>query len=269
MSSFDPSMKPMLEMFIYETTTILEQLDEIMLQAEKDKNFGSDEINEIFRFMHTIKGSSAMMGIESITTLAHAVEDVFYTLRQTPDKIGLINEAIFDIVFQASDYFKAEVEAIQNDDFEPQDSSLIIAQLKDQVAIMNGDVSQPKSPTISANDGNLTTQQTEDYDKDLYQVRVFFVDDCQMENLRSFMLLTQLKDWCDYIDSVPQSPENDSSLCEQIINDGLLIKFKTSLKPQDVYNVIETSINVKSYDIIEQLAYQPTLAVNTVNTTSI
>lgn len=262
MSSFDPSMKPMLEMFIYETTTILEQLDEIMLQAEKDKNFSGDEINEIFRFMHTIKGSSAMMGIESITTLAHAVEDVFYTLRETPQKISLINEAVFDIVFQASDYFKSEVDAIQSDDYEAQDSSPIIAQLKEQVGIMNG-VAAPSSTAAAPVE---VTEQIQDsnttLDNELYQVRVFFADDCQMENIRSFMLLTQLKDWCDYLDSVPQSPENDSSLCDEIIRNGLLIKFKTTLKPEDVYHMIETSVNVKSYDIIEQDQVQPELGIN-------
>ncbi|MEG0692757.1 MAG: chemotaxis protein CheA [Oscillospiraceae bacterium] len=252
MSSFDPSMKPMLEMFIYETTTILEQLDEIMLQAEKNKAFGGDAINEIFRFMHTIKGSSAMMGIASITTLAHAVEDVFYTLRETPDKINMINEAIFDIVFQASDYFKAEVDAIQDDDFKPQDPSSIITQLEEQVAIMNGVSIPVKSSCSPIKDNNSTAQKKQESEDELHQVRVFFADDCQMENIRSFMLLTQLKDWCDYIDSVPQNPENDSSLCDQIIRDGLLIKFKTSSKPQEVYSVIESSVNVKSYDIIEE-----------------
>ena len=37
--AIDPSMEPMLDVFIYETTTLLDQLDEILLDAEKSKSF--------------------------------------------------------------------------------------------------------------------------------------------------------------------------------------------------------------------------------------
>ena len=57
----DPSMEPMLDTFIYETTTLLDQLDQILLDSEKSKSFSSDSVNEVFRIMHTIKGSAAMM----------------------------------------------------------------------------------------------------------------------------------------------------------------------------------------------------------------
>ena len=45
MSVFDESMIPMLEVFIYETTTLLDQLDEILLEAEKEKILTDDNIN--------------------------------------------------------------------------------------------------------------------------------------------------------------------------------------------------------------------------------
>ena len=47
--AIDPSMEPMLDVFIYETTTLLDQLDEILLDAEKSKSFSEDNINEIFQ----------------------------------------------------------------------------------------------------------------------------------------------------------------------------------------------------------------------------
>ena len=84
MSVFDESMIPMLEVFIYETTTLLDQLDEILLEAEKEKILTDDNINEIFRTMHTIKGSAAMMGLTSISTLAHrAIFLIWYFRRLT------------------------------------------------------------------------------------------------------------------------------------------------------------------------------------------
>ena len=52
-----------LEMYLYETNTLLEQLDNIMLAAEQADTLSQDDVNEIFRIMHTLKGSAAMMDI--------------------------------------------------------------------------------------------------------------------------------------------------------------------------------------------------------------
>ena len=81
MSTVDPGMESLLEAFIYESSSMLEQLDEIMLDSEKEKTINTDNINEIFRIMHTIKGSSAMMEFNSISTIAHHIEDVFFYIR--------------------------------------------------------------------------------------------------------------------------------------------------------------------------------------------
>lgn len=257
MSSFDPSMEPMLDMFIYETTTLLEQLDEILLESEKSKSISNDNVNEIFRIMHTIKGSAAMMGIEGISNLAHAVEDVFFIIRESPEKLEPVREAIFDLVFQASDYFKAEVEAVQGDTYVPHSPDEMIRELEKQAAIMNGQAIPPEAenlrptaqeaptPSPSAPSAGGTPSGA------IHQVRVFFEEGCQMENIRGFMLLSQLKDWCEYLDSVPERPESDASLSAEIIRNGFLIRFRPSSSPEDIYKVIENSINVKSYEIIQ------------------
>ena len=51
----------MVEVFIYETRQFLEQLEQISLASEENGGFSVDDVNEIFRAMHTIKGSAAMM----------------------------------------------------------------------------------------------------------------------------------------------------------------------------------------------------------------
>ena len=76
MAKVEPGMESMLEMYIFETNTLLEQLDEILLRTEDANVFSQEDINEIFRIMHTIKGSSAMMGFENLQHLAHKGEDM-------------------------------------------------------------------------------------------------------------------------------------------------------------------------------------------------
>ncbi|MDK2812937.1 MAG: two-component system, chemotaxis family, sensor kinase CheA [Clostridiales bacterium] len=261
--AIDPSMEPMLEMFIYETTTLLDQLDEILLESEKSKSLSSDNINEIFRVMHTIKGSSAMMDLNSISTLAHAVEDVFFIIRENPDRLEPVSEALFDLVFQASDFLKAEVESVQNTGEATQDPGAMIAELEKLAAIMRGEAPAPAAPaaatpdvaatqTAAASEGSATTAEKPG------KVRVFFEEGCQMENIRSFMLLTQLHDVCDRLDSQPAHPEKDSSLSAEIIKNGFTVLFWPATAADDVLRVIESSVNIKTYELLEEAAPAPT-----------
>ena len=148
----DPSMEPMLDTFIYETTTLLDQLDQILLDSEKSKSFSSDSVNEVFRIMHTIKGSAAMMDLGGISSLAHAVEDVFYILREDPTRLSLGGEALFDVVFQASDFLKSEVDSVQNTGDATQDPSAMIQELERLSAVLQGkaSVDQIEPPAAAA-----------------------------------------------------------------------------------------------------------------------
>ena len=105
-----------LDMYLYETNTLLEQLDGILLAAEQADTFSQDSVNEIFRIMHTIKGSSAMMEFPSLMTVAHRIEDLFFIIREkTMDAVPMeMRPELFDMLFQAVDFFRGEIEKIEN-----------------------------------------------------------------------------------------------------------------------------------------------------------
>ncbi len=69
------SNESMLDMYLFETSPNIEQLEEIILSTEKENGYSQEAINEIFRLMHTIKGSSAMMLFINISTHSHSIED--------------------------------------------------------------------------------------------------------------------------------------------------------------------------------------------------
>ena len=99
--------EPMLDMFLFETSQLLEQLEGMLIQIEREQSIPPESINEIFRIMHTIKGSSAMMSFDAISVLAHSLEDLFDTIRSgsgiTPDCVQLT-----DIVLQAADFIRGD-----------------------------------------------------------------------------------------------------------------------------------------------------------------
>ena len=80
MAKFEAGMESMVDTYIFETTSLLEELDQILMKTESEHSFSPEEINEIFRTMHTIKGSSAMMGLDNMSKLAHSIEDMFYVI---------------------------------------------------------------------------------------------------------------------------------------------------------------------------------------------
>ena len=105
--------EPMVEVFIYETRQFLEQLEQIALGSEENGGFSVDDVNEIFRAMHTIKGSAAMMMFDEVSTLAHSVEDIFYYIRELhPQKVDAT--AITDIVLNAVDFIRIEMDKLDN-----------------------------------------------------------------------------------------------------------------------------------------------------------
>ena len=67
---------------------------------------------EIFRSMHTIKGSSAMLEFDSLMEIAHHIEDLFFYIREngmdalSPDQ----KSELFNLMFSSTDKLREEVE---------------------------------------------------------------------------------------------------------------------------------------------------------------
>ena len=102
----DNGMESMLDTYLFETNSLLDNLDEMLMQDEKLGDFPPDDVNEIFRIMHTIKGSSAMMEFGSLSSIAHHIEDLFFYIRDKgidsldPQQIGRAScrERVFSTV---------------------------------------------------------------------------------------------------------------------------------------------------------------------------
>ncbi|MEG2103818.1 MAG: chemotaxis protein CheA [Oscillospiraceae bacterium] len=274
MSTDDFGMEALLGVFIHETDEMLEQLDEILLDSERAKSITDENINSIFRITHTIKGSAAMMSFNKISSLAHTVEDIFYILRENPSKLSLVFDSIFDLVFQASDFFKREMENLQGDNFVESDPSDLIAKLSEQAAIIKGE-KQPDEPigdkpvvaepvaSVPVNDtppinDEIEVPQSEDENEEstlsgpgLMRIHVFFETDCGMENLRAFMLMSQLEGCCSEMTSIPPHPENDSACAADIVKDGFKVICRPSGTHEAVIKTIESSLSIMSYEVLE------------------
>lgn len=248
MAKVEPGMEAMVDVYIFETTSLLEQLDEILLRTEKANEFTEEDINEIFRIMHTVKGSSAMMGFENLQKLAHKGEDMFFIIRENPEKVTDVS-FVYDLVFQMSDIFKAEIDAIQNDDdYEPTDFSSMISQLENGAKILKGEVTS--SPSEAAASAAETKTDNTGAPEGSMTVRVFFEDGCKMENIRAFMLLNNIKEEAEVIKFSPDDIESNQDSANVIIDNGFVVTFKAQ-DNSSILQLIEGALNVQSYEVID------------------
>lgn len=227
------SQEPMLEMFIFETVQLIEQLEQDILSCETSNQLSSTSINEIFRIMHTIKGSASMMMFDNIASLAHSIEDLFYFLRE--DKPKDVNySAICDIVLESIDFIKIVISKLENSQVADEDSHDLtekikeyLFSLKDSGPIQISEITEQTTGEVDDEQAfNISTVQSSlDLNKVKYRAVLFFETGCAMENIRAFNIVHKLNDLAEAIEYIPADIiENDNSI-EQIRTSGFEITF--------------------------------------------
>ena len=251
MAKIEPGMESMLDMYFFETSSLLEQLDEILLRTEQANAFENDDIKEIFRIMHTIKGSSAMMGFDNLSVLAHKAEDMFFVIRENPDVITDVS-FVYDLVFQVSDSYKAQIEAIQNNvggEYELFDFSGLIDKLLKAKDKLSHEANGEAAPADSASSASGSASAPAAGDGKV-SVRVFFEDGCQMENLRAFLLINTIREECSFLEFFPADVETNTESSKEIVDHGFLITFSANDDKNYILKLIETALNVQSYEVL-------------------
>ncbi len=248
MNYIEPSMRQMLDMFIFETSLLLEQLDEIMIQIEKEKIFTHNNINETFRIMHTIKGSASMMGLDNISALAHSVEDLFYAIREGKIEV-LDNDLLFDLVFQSLDFIRRDIDELQSRGCISSDYSNFIEGIEEYVSTLelSSSMKSKDNANLESTDEKEVIDSNFAYKEDSDVVKIIFEQDCMMENVRAFMLVFELRDYCEFINFYPKDVETNAESTEYIKSYGFYIQFVAKEDKEIVYKTIEDNLYVKEY----------------------
>ena len=247
-----------LDMYLYETNTLLEQLDGILLAAEQADTFSQDSVNEIFRIMHTIKGSSAMMEFPSLMTVAHRIEDLFFIIREKGIDVvpETLRPELFDMLFQAVDFFRGEIEKVENG--QPLSDSIdsIVDKINSLIDKIQGG-GAPAAAEKPASGGGEAPESAAPAAADPsypFGIQVFFDEGSGMENLRAFMLLNGVKDYCaDYL-SVPENVENDPSTSEIIADQGFFVWFHTAQERDSAIPAVHAAGSVSSFQSVDAKA---------------
>lgn len=101
-------MEDFRNLFYEEARELISKLEETLLLLEDDIN-NKEHVNEVFRIMHSLKGSGAMFGFNNLSSFTHDLESLYDQIRS--DNLKL-NSDIISITISAADHI---TELLDND----------------------------------------------------------------------------------------------------------------------------------------------------------
>lgn len=102
----------MLGSYLYESFQLIQQMEAVILSEGGEGFLDADGINEMFRIVHTIKGTAGVMMYDNIAQVAHKLEDIFYYLRESSSE-DIPKAELAKYVFQVSDFISGELNKIK------------------------------------------------------------------------------------------------------------------------------------------------------------
>lgn len=251
----DNNLDSVLDMYLFEANSLLEQLDDILLRAESEQAFDKECIDEIFRIMHTIKGSSAMMQFNSIMTISHKVEDLFYYIRENGVS-QKYNEQLVNMVFKFTDFIKDEINKIEEGQELEENLEPFEAEILDFLNMISGKTPDGSTATDEAalTQSAAVSEDTAEEDAasdNKYGIKIIFDDNIGMENLRAFMIVNQLRETGIDFTYKPENVESISETAQEIIKDGFFVYINDKESLNAAVGVIREALNVKNYTVME------------------
>ncbi len=112
--------KELLLSFKEESQEMLQLLEEYLIVLEKDP-YNKKAINGIFRIMHTLKGTSSLIGIDPISRFSHTLETIFEEIREGK---RMVKESVITGALKALDIIIDYIDK-PNDDFQKKADKII------------------------------------------------------------------------------------------------------------------------------------------------
>lgn len=248
----DTPNESFIDMYIFETTQNIEQIELAILSSEESQSYTPEVINEIFRVMHTIKGSSAMMSFNHLSTLAHSIEDLFFFIREN-DVTHIKPADVNDLVLDGVDFIKVELEKLKNGDEMDGNAEVLIAEIRNFLETLK----RSNSETVNKIEG-LSIEEYKGIEsipttipKNIFKATIFFKEDCEMENIRAYGVLNTLKDFTKEVYYLPQDILENNETAETIKEKGFIIYLKTDQSYDELHTLLSQTIYLKELQLTE------------------
>ncbi len=260
----------MLDMFLFESEQMLEQMEEVTLLCEKQNDFDSDSVNEMFRFMHTIKGSSGIMMLNNIMTVSHRLEDIFGYMRENEVENLPVTELI-GYIFEGFDFISGELEKIKSGGEADGDETQLVEDLENFYEklkrIKDGLEEEPEVPepveSMEAEQPKVKEPATVDGQAPAFElvnigegskfflIRIQYRKETEMANLKAYSAVFELQNIAIDMRYEPATITEDEGTSATIIEKGFWIAIHTINSEGEVMSLVDHSAGVSHIDILE------------------
>ncbi|MCG8701414.1 MAG: Hpt domain-containing protein, partial [Bacteroidales bacterium] len=207
--------------FIDEARELIQRLEETVLVLEDDMQ-DTESIHEIFRVMHTLKGTSGMFGFYKVEKLTHDVENVYQMIREDTLQV---DESIINITLKSIDLLHTLIE--QNDELSTENEETYNEILKEVAQKYKG---EPEEEAIIDEEGASDGIKT----KYVY-VHYTPSKDIMNRGLNPYIIFENLNYVCKF-KTLPAVPEYSQEEEEKLLDE-----FKNNPTKWDIYCYLKGS----------------------------
>ncbi|WP_209809612.1 chemotaxis protein CheA [Ammoniphilus resinae] len=250
-------MNQYLDMFLEESKEHLQSINDHLLVLE-NKPSSMDEVNEIFRSAHTLKGMAATMGFEDMAKLTHEMENV---LDQVKSGKMAIRPDIMDIIFQCVDILEGMVYSISENGDGRFDVSEAVNGLR---RILKGETASTQAIGDSAQNEDPIAQEEIPFDE--YEMTVLkqsiesgysalwikttVRNDCVLKAARAYMVYNSLESVGEIIKCIPSVEELEEEKFDKSFDLVILTHKSEEELKKIVLNVSEIdSAEIRTIDL--------------------
>ncbi|MBL8761391.1 MAG: chemotaxis protein CheA [Phycisphaerae bacterium] len=146
MASFDPQI---VQDFLTESGELLSQLESDLVTLEQDPG-DPEMLNQVFRALHTIKGSASFLSLGNLVKIAHAAESALNAAR---NRVVVIDREAMDALLRGVDLIKEQMGQLAQDEPLTEPDAGLVAALaalgegRQKRPVPNADASSPTAQT--------------------------------------------------------------------------------------------------------------------------
>ena len=243
----------MLDVYLYENQQLLENLQDMVLEQKDADCFDEESINEIFRTMHTIKGSSGIMMFDEITKASHKLEDVFYYLREShPENVP--HQELIEHVLKTADFISAELDKLSEGEAADGDATELVADIDEFLNRIKGK-SKDKEKDVKE---NVHVEPTQFYiapvasnSNKYYKIYLTYDKGIQMANMHAYKTVYALKELAEEIMYSPEDILTNEHASEDIVENGFKIMLRTQKTEEDIRKIVTPGYDLEKVDVYE------------------
>ncbi len=261
-------MSQYLEVFIDESKEHLQEMNEILLNLEKDFS-NVDLLNDIFRVAHTIKGMSGTMGFDKVASLTHEMENVLHICRNRELEV---DDVIIDTLFECFDGLEEYNDHLEKTGKEGNlDTSALVKKLnyiaKNKTTkgldgdLNGGDFEEDVQETVSLSDASEFTIDLSGVPESIMNsvkengmlpimIKMVLSKDCALKAARIFIATSTLEQFGDIVKTLPTIDEAESEDFGNVFEILYLSRLDAEMVKEELLHISEIE-NVYTKELSE------------------